>query len=328
MTMNEKPTFAQRIAFIFRTTLVSLLLIVIIIGLAGGGYLIFQELNRSVGSVATRVDVNKENINALRDRIGRVETAVTDQQERSGELRATTAELDTRLTNLQAQLAADMARQEEMLTALSASLETAVAASDQATEDTAALGTAFVALQGDLNEANGRLDALGGDVDSLRADNTAVSGEVALLNQDVISATQSASGVTDMQQTLALFHVWQLLSRARLRLLDNNIGLAAADLQLALRSVDVLVAETPGDEALRVIQTRLALTLSSLPDSPTAAAQDLETAWSHIDAILTARVLPGALLVEETPAAEPAATETETPAESEATPTPAPSDEG
>jgi len=320
--MNEKPTFGQRIAFIFRTTLVSLLLILIIIGLAGGGYLIFQELNRSMNSVAARVDVNKENINALRDRIGRVETAVTDQQERSGELRATTADLDTRLTNLQAQLAADLAQQEEMLTALSASLETAAAASNQATEDTAALGTAFVALQGDLNEANGRLDALGGDIDSLRADNTAVSGEVALLNQDVISATQSASGVTDMQQTLALFHVWQLLSRARLRLLDNNIGLAVTDLQLALRSVDAMVAGTPGDEDLRVMQTRLALTLSNLPGSPAAAAQDLETAWSHLDAILTARVLPGALLVEEAAAAEPAAAETE------ATPTPAPSDGG
>ncbi|MFQ5435762.1 MAG: hypothetical protein ACE5FD_12870 [Anaerolineae bacterium] len=318
MTRNEKPTVAQRVAFVFRTTIVSLLLIVIIIGLAGGGYLIFQELNRSVNSVATRTDVNKENINALRDRIDRLDTAVADEQARSGELRATTAELDTRLTSLQEQLAADLSRQEEMLTALSASLETAAAASDQATEDTAALGTAFVALQGDLNEVNGRLDELGGDIDSLRANSDAIGGEVALLNQGVISATQSASGVTDMQQTLALFHVWELLARARLRLLENNVGLATTDLQLALRSVDTLVGQNPGDDDLRVIQTRLALTLSSLPNSPAAAAQDLETAWSGIDAILTARTLPAAVLVEET-AVEPKV---------ETTPTPAPSGGG
>ncbi len=45
-------------------------------------------------------------------------------------------------------------------------------------------------------------------------------------------------------------------------------------------------------EALRVVQTRLALAFTSLSDAPATAALDLENAWDELDRILTSRLTP------------------------------------
>ena len=71
------------------------------------------------------------------------------------------------------------------------------------------------------------------------------------------------------------------------------------------------------------MQTRLALAYSNLPDDPTFAARDLESAWDELDRILMARLLPD---FEEGLVVEPvvASTEEAAPAAPEETASPVP----
>ena len=111
------------------------------------------------------------------------------------------------------------------------------------------------------------------------------------------------------RRAIALFRIWEMIGRARLRLVDDNAGLAAADVELALAAVDDLLARdlavtataqdevepAPLAEDLSTLRERLVLAGANLPDQPIAAGRDLETAWETLDAIITNVVANGEL---------------------------------
>jgi len=134
--------------------------------------------------------------------------------------------------------------------------------------------------------------------------------------------------MTATRQVLTLFRVWELISRARLRLLEDNFGLARADTEQALRTMDFLLAAAPEEaETWQRIQARLELALAALPDDPDMAAGDLESAWDALDELLTAMLLPELATAGSLPedAGDSAAAEESTvePTPTEATPAPA-----
>jgi hypothetical protein len=103
--------------------------------------------------------------------------------------------------------------------------------------------------------------------------------------EDPLAATED---VEALRQTLALFRVWELVARARLRLLEDNPGLALADVQAAQAAVETIL-ETAVEEtvaSLTPVQQRLDLAAASLPDDPLTAGRDLETAWESLDVYL------------------------------------------
>jgi chromosome segregation ATPase len=282
--------------------------------LIAAGFVAVIEITRSINSVAARIDFIRRDLVSLSDEVAGLSSDAPSQRHTVETLQAETDDLDDRLSSLRREIAEDMEHQQQLLTALEEntmaafnSSEIAVISSHTATEDTAALGTALVALQGDLNETNSRVDALGGEIDELRAENDTFGNSLGSLTQSVDTATEAASGVTDLEQTLALFQVWELIARARLRLAENNVGLATRDVERAFRAVDTLMAigSETNTESLQIMRTRLALTFGNLPDDPLAAANDLESAWDELERILTVRVLPQ--LAEElaTATAEP-----------------------
>ncbi|MDX1689338.1 MAG: hypothetical protein R3248_15250, partial [Candidatus Promineifilaceae bacterium] len=93
---------------------------------------------------------------------------------------------------------------------------------------------------------------------------------------------EDAGELAQMRRALTLFRAWELVARARLRLLQGNAGLAAGDLTAAQATVDALAAEE-GEAALAPLRQRLALALENLPADPVAAGRDLETAWEMLD---------------------------------------------
>jgi predicted nuclease with TOPRIM domain len=310
MNSNTRPNFWQRLLLAFVKTVLAIL---ILAGLAVGGFLAFREMQRSFDSVTARVDINRRDLEALQREVKALAVEAPDQQREIETLALETEALDERLSALNEQVADGLAQHQQLLTALEERLslaassgETALERIDTASSDAATLSAAIVALQGDLNESNGRIDALGGEVDGLRAENEMLDASVADLSQLTASAVEAAAEVDEMQRTLALFHVWELVARARLRLVERNFGLAAADVERAFRAIDVLVATglEDDDEALKVTQTRLALSFNSLPDNSAVAARDLENAWDELGRILTSRVLPDLAIGDEVEAGE------------------------
>jgi len=305
-----------------KTSLVSIVILGVIAGLVWGGFLVFAEIQRSFDSIAVRVEANQSNLELLRSDIDALAESGASQRELLGSLRDKTAEQETQLANIARQLDSGLQRQGELLAALQEQVDTAVGDQDKAAEDMAALGSALVALQHDVNQNSGRIDDLGGEVDALRAETETLGANVALVHEAAVTDAQSGAG--DVQLTLALFRVWELTARASLRLVQNNVGLATADVEAAVRAMDELLPLIPDTEveSLQMVQARLALAFASLPDDPALATRDLETAWDELDSVLAARISL-APATETTTAATDAAAETIT-ATPEATAQPAP----
>ena len=291
MSANSQRSLGQKIVWIVVTTFVALIVLAVVLAAAGGGFLGYSELQRSLNSINTQVDANRQNIAALRDLVDS-EFSASSPQEQQRELVALQAEVATLEADLSRQAAdaqAERRVQTEQLAALEGDLATAVV-HNQVSDD--ALSQALIALQTDQNELISQVDEMGGDVDRLQADLTKTSMMVAELDTAV---NETFLTPDELQRTLALFRAWQIITRARLHLLDDNVGLARSDVEESLRTIDYLIstsADAAEEENLRVIQTRLALAFSNLADQPQQAVNDLESAWSEMDNLLFTIVFP------------------------------------
>lgn len=295
-----------------RILFVSFFWAVVLLAVAASGYWLYLELNRSFGSVNTRVDANQQRLERLDAELASL-AAGDPQQARN------LSALATAVTGVNADvsgLESDLAAQAALLATVEARLADVDGAAGQALDETDLLA-----------------DALATQEFYLGANATAV-GTVALNVQsldgrlDRLRATQEANDaaeLTQLQQTLSLFRTWELITRARLRLLENNIGLATNDIQSAQETLAFVTRTMPPAEGslLEQVQARLALAQTALPDDPETALGDLENAWDSLDRLLVVIILqvePDELIMATTTPTAPAETPAAAPPEVGQTP--------
>lgn len=326
MSSETQPGFGQRLGrslyWILRTTIITLLLLAILVGLALLGFWGYQEVQRSFSGTTVRIEANSREIEALAAQVNGLEVA---QMTREAQLAGADRDLAA-LREEQTAVQDALARQDDLLDALSSQLLATSSSGEAALNDIASLGEAVAALQADLNRTGEELDTLGGAVDRIDGAVTNLGEQTAVLDVSVAALEQAAEADTrtqELREVLALFRVWELITRARLRLAEDNVGLAGDDVETAVRTMDLLVTTSSTEtvaQSYKAVQGRLALAFANLPDDPTTAAADLETAWNELDAVLAKRILPEPQLVGTTPEAitpTPTAIPTATP-----TPTP------
>ncbi|PIE81791.1 MAG: hypothetical protein CSA11_02675 [Chloroflexi bacterium] len=342
-TTAQRRGCGSRLVWIAKAFFTLLLVVGVIVGVTWGGYMIYQviqtEIARSAESVTTRFDAQESRIDILREEVNVLTAANPGQEEAISKLRQELTAVSTQLTHLDE----DLSQQNDMLATLEANVALTLNNDEAAADGIILLNDNLAALQRDFNETSVHLDAFGGEVDGL-------TGDVAALNETAVFAQESASesetAVNEMAQTLMLFRAWELVSRARLRLLENNPGLAQTDVAEADKILQMVIFSLPEasaeSESLQTVQTRLALSTINLANDVALAGTDLETAWDVLDNILAARLQPVAEDFEfeqavEAETAEPEVaettveqTETVTPTATSqpadtATPTPTPS---
>ncbi len=310
MSTNDTnpPGFGRRLLRAFFVTLFTLALLLVLVV---AGYLGYRELQRSFDSVTTRISANEQSLALLRENMNDLIAQNPARTGQIADLQGDLAALDARLVNLQVALMDQ---------------ETAVADLSSADEALATRATnledGLTALQNDLITNTTQLDTLGGELDAVRAEAVQLGQQVAGLEQSAITAAFQASAAIDtsqvvtltvgeVQDTLVLFRAWELVTRARLRLLESNLGLATDDIQLAAGVVAALATTFPEEQAvlLAQAQSRLAQALANLPGNPGGAALDLEQAWNELDAVLALRIA----LPELPPTPEPTPTPTPEP---------------
>lgn len=280
-TQSEGPGFLKRLLLAFiKLTLFFIILAV----LAVGGYRIYQEIDRSFGAVSGRMEINTRRIEESNRLVDTLLTRIEEQQADIDVLETAVSSQDALITTLTTgteELETTQTEQNGLLTALNTQI------GDSITNDIINLNGGLIALQNDITDNGAQIDQLGGTADSLQ-------GDIANLNTQ-LETTQTAleefpaAEIVKMRQTLTLFRIWELTSRARLRLLEGNAGQAAIDVNSAILIADKILANDNSEKSLALVQPvqeRLALVASSLPDDPTAAARDLETAWEALDAAL------------------------------------------
>lgn len=298
-------TFGQRLWWLIRTLFISLLLIAIIAAAVLGSYTVFVEVQRSFASVDTRMDAVEQNASLLREDVNNLMAGSPEAMAEMADLTSYVSAMEERVAALDTAVNDTLTTQSDRLAALEAQVADLTTQGDAVVADTAVLSDGFLALQRDINTNTTEIDALGGELDGLRGQISTVAADVTTL--EATTAAQFAAAeeaeVTEVAQTLALFHVWELIGRARLRILQNNVGLATDDVAEAIRRMDAVIATVDEADALVLeqVQARLGLAFAGLPDAADTAVADLDNAWDQLDAFLVARLLPAeGVTAEET----------------------------
>jgi chromosome segregation ATPase len=288
----------------------TVLTLAIIAGVIAAGWFLFQELQRSFGAVNGRMDSQAEQVAALQSQLNAQAGQLQD-------VRATVGGLDDNLAGnlqtLQQEVAQNKSDQEVALAGLSAQfdglgeeVDGLAAGADEMAGSLATLGEGQSALQQDLITLNSDMDAQGGEFDALLAEFEAVqTNERALADQVAAFEVQlNTADPAGLRQSVAIFRIWQMVARARLRLAEHNLGLAAEDVQLAQAAAALLLEDAPQPlaEQLQPVNERLQMAADNLPDEPVTAANDLDIAWQELDGIL--EVVLG-IAVEPTATPEP-----------------------
>lgn len=307
---NSRPGFWRRLGRAFIGFLKFLIFAALVAAIAAGAWIGYRELQRALQAADDLAERNAQEIAVLRSDVDNV-MADTSEEEAIAALEEEIGALQSRVDELDTEIEDELARQSEAVAALQEQLDglSAQAATREAELETLERGVA--GIQEDVTANAEAVDGLGGDVDELAAD-------VGALSETFTQVREDAGELSQMQRALTLFRVWELVARARLRLLQGNAGLAAGDLTAAQTTLDGLTAEE-GETAVALapLQQRLTLALESLPADPAAAARDLETAWEILDgeiATLTGGPAAGPqLLVTPTLTTTSAITATATP---------------
>jgi hypothetical protein len=139
-------------------------------------------------------------------------------------------------------------------------------------------------LQAGLTSIESALETMQGNLAAMQTGVTDLSGQVDVYSLDVASLREELSGETSpaaLLRDLQLVKAMELLTRARLVLVQNNLGLAQFDIQAGRRILVDLQVEAPAyqSEQIARIIARLDAVLGNLPDAPVAAADELEGAW-------------------------------------------------
>jgi uncharacterized coiled-coil DUF342 family protein len=300
--------------------LLRLLLILIIgaavgIGIYFGAIYVYQQYIAPVQVHAIRLDI----LEAQQDEVGeRLAARMDELQERvrgieaqRDEDRQALAQLEGRViaaATVQAaqaealdqvdQVQADLAALRSSMADVAAAQENLRADVDAVRADQEAVRARLATVDEEVDSVSGDLASLDDDLALLDGDLDALSSELVVVQEEIDALAEAfseqgtslatvqerLSGATSPEALLRSLHVlttMELLTRSRLLLVQNNVGLARTDIAAAQDRMIELQAIAPADQqdAIEEVIARLDAALESLPGSPVAAADALEGAW-------------------------------------------------
>jgi DNA repair exonuclease SbcCD ATPase subunit len=311
----QKPSFGRRIWLAFKNLLwlgIRALLVILII--AGVGAVIYYGAPVLINDYLLKdVKVNSSKIKEIQTQAKseseRTDKRLDDLQSRVDTLEIQQDDFSQAISELESQLTA-LGKTLTDHAALLESMQPYGNAIDDLHASLTNLETQYSAIEADLKEIQNELDSQFKAVEKTLAANQE--------EMDSLKAQLEARGSADLlRQELELLKVMELITRVRVSIGQENLGLAKEDLQAAQNILTDLQAEASAGQVtyLAEISQRLSLVVENISDSPDLAEEDLEVAWQML-----LQGLPDEPIPEEDTASE-------TGSEAEATPTPTPTPE-
>lgn len=288
---SQRPGRLGRFLRALFKTLLILIFLAALVGLASAGWWGYSDLQRSRVMASGRIDSQAEQLKQLTEQLLQLEEQLTEQDKRVGAMRESGTGQDEYLAGLEADLGDSLAHQDEMLADVTIQISGMISETQAMTQNIDLLNEGQIVLQQDLIKHGSELDTLGGELDgvageltTLQANGDSLAEELALFEAQLTEADPGA-----LRQAVGVFRVWELVTRARLRLAEQNSGLALADVELAQAALSDLLAFAPEPlvQPLQQVERRLLLAAGNLPDVPELAVNDLDTAWQELDGVLT-----------------------------------------
>jgi septal ring factor EnvC (AmiA/AmiB activator) len=173
-----------------------------------------------------------------------------------------------------------------------ASLESQLAGQGERTASLEAslsrMDEALTEQQATLNELSSAVDAISNNYASVAEVGT-LRDEFATLEKDVMLSEQVTAQLETLEHRIVLVQTWQEVLKTRLYVTEGNVGDAETTLALAMTHLGQVAVLRPESEreAITTIQTYLTRAASRLREQPILAAQDLESAWYELGALIT-----------------------------------------
>jgi hypothetical protein len=139
-----------------------------------------------------------------------------------------------------------------------------------------------------IKASSERLDALDSSIKQILGDMQAVTTTLKTDNTNIQELADKIKAgdpaIKTLYQDLQLVKTMELITRSRLFLGQNNLGLAQADIQTARDLLNGLQSQVEPYQAgaVNAVIKRLDLALGNLPGAPVLAADDLEIAWQML----------------------------------------------
>lgn len=288
---------------VMRTLLIIILIILIIAAVAAAGWLVYSELTSYAAETDQQFDQQENKVQSLEALIDEHRETLEEQQEQLGEqirlleeqeqglnaLRQSAVEKE-QLADVAGALDENIVNLDEMRLALTMQINGLVTDTQTLTQTVTLIDEGQAVLNQDLSNYSRTLDDLGLKFNSVITDVTVLKESDASLTDGlaVLEDELSAADVDGIRQAVYLFRLWEMITRARIRLAEQNPGLAAGDVELAHTAVSEFIENSPEEyvEPLIRVERRLLLAAENLADDPELAISDLDLAWRELDLIL------------------------------------------
>ncbi len=282
------PSFGDRLALAFIAFARALVRIVLILLLA---VLLLAGVYYGLPALYQRY------VQPFESNLARLNDAQSRQEQANQQIDGRLDELSQRLEDLELQNDSHKQALDEVKTRLE-EMERTQQSDEQAG------GSAQETATARLGEIETNLAAMGANLEQVQAEIGAINqamGQTSLQVQEIASLAEVGEApIQELRNELQLVKAMELLTRSRVYLVEDNLGLAEQD----VRAARLLLAKLGGDvpsyqvKPLAAIIARLDAALSNLPTRPILAAEDLEVAWQ-----LLRDGLPGEATPQPTPTA-------------------------
>ncbi len=259
--------FKKLVLFTLRTIATLVFLAALAAAIYFGGPILIEEY------LLRDVRVNQADIQDLQSQFEAHENLVTQHLE----------QLQGRLDDLEIQSDTHKQSIDDLRSQLS-TLDDALQLQASSLEELASLQVAVEELQASVDTLSEQLDDHTATFDDIHAEITSLQEalEVQQSGLETLGADlQSQATLDAVQQQLELLKTMELLTRARLNLAADNLGLAREDLQAAIDGLTALKATLSEEQAsyLDAVIQRLEQATANLAENPSLSEQDLEIAW-------------------------------------------------
>ncbi|MGD2157746.1 MAG: hypothetical protein PVG14_04920 [Anaerolineales bacterium] len=256
-----KPSFSKRLgnAFVsFLRAFLRLLLLVVLIGIIWAGFyygvpwlyrMYIQPVQENTSRLEDFQMDYQQDKDLITDRLDSMQARLEDLEIQSDNVKLALADIQTQLVDIDNTL-------EDHNSAIGGIAELSTALEEK--------GTALESLKTALDELSLSVEANAEEIQAL-IDQPGEQDEV----------------LAELRQELGLLKIMDLVARARLSLIHNNLGQAEADVRTARGLLSDLRSQGPAEnaEALTEILLRFDLAIEELPDAPDLATDDMEAAW-------------------------------------------------
>lgn len=280
--VHREPTFVMRMWLAFKNLLwfvFRLLLIVLIIaalGLAiylGGPILIEEYLLKDVRINTSAIEaIQTQSVNSndtFSERLGDFQGRLDNLELNQDDFSQMISEFETQLATIEAKLIA----QEENL----GKLDTQMNKIENLESSISVLLTQVPAVNSDLDEIQSEIDDQFAEVFKTLEENQA---EIEILNTQL----ETEDSLDYLRDEIEMLKVMELITRARVSMGQENIGLAKDDLQAAIDILLDLRPEVTAEQAtyLDDISKRLSFAVENISKAPSLVNEDLEVAWQML----------------------------------------------